>query len=45
MNGYGKCPDCGLDISIDSKICPYCGKEFEAKNRKKPLSKGKNIKK
>jgi len=29
MDGYGKCPDCGLSIPADSKACPYCGKKFE----------------
>jgi len=29
MKRYRKCPDCGLDIPTDSKVCPYCGKKFE----------------
>ncbi|MCK4348460.1 MAG: zinc-ribbon domain-containing protein [Thermoplasmatales archaeon] len=29
MKRYRKCPDCGLDILTDSKVCPYCGKKFE----------------
>ncbi len=23
------CPDCGHHIPLDSKVCPYCGREFE----------------
>jgi len=26
---YDKCPDCGLDITFDCGICPYCGKPFD----------------
>jgi len=29
MKGYESCPDCGLGIPDDSKVCPYCGKKFE----------------
>jgi len=29
MKGYENCPDCGLGIPADSKVCPYCGKKFE----------------
>jgi len=29
MSEERKCPDCGLGIPADSKVCPYCGKKFE----------------
>ncbi len=37
MNGYEKCPDCGLDIPVDAKVCPYCGKKFEVGFLKKQM--------
>lgn len=26
-----RCPNCGRQIPMDAKVCPYCGKDFEIK--------------
>lgn len=37
MNGYIKCTDCGLDITSDTTVCPYCAKIFKAKNKNRVI--------
>lgn len=34
MDGYGKCPDCGLSIPLNVEVCPYCSRNLEAKKLK-----------
>jgi RNA polymerase subunit RPABC4/transcription elongation factor Spt4 len=34
MDGYGKCPDCGLTVPVDADVCPYCGSRFKEKKSK-----------
>jgi len=31
MDGYGKCPDCGLDIPLNVEVCPYCSRNLDVK--------------
>lgn len=36
VDKYGKddryCPNCGRSIPFDARVCPFCNKDFEAKN-------------
>jgi RNA polymerase-binding transcription factor DksA len=38
MDGYGKCPDCGLDIPLNVEVCPYCSRNLDVKNPKNQRS-------